>query len=375
VKVLLGGEGERPASGYRVSISGKLYKEEQQQVSKESNAAGLADFGLVRPGSYTIRVETPWLASDRKFAAYSTEVVEPGSVKEVTIRVPEEKLAKTDVRLQFELPEDLRKQGVTTYIEFRSPVQKVKGVDKEYTYQGGAPIVHFIDEKTYHYRSYSASNVTRGTHSRPFYGWFTLKDYDSIPPSERREPVWLTAEYRIGEVLLLLPDRRLPSSVYREPRYFIVERYYFETPETFTPESGKQNLWKITLPPKLIESARTRMKAWNQQPPKTPRTRTSDSQLLKKLLPTRTSFDNLTDRQKRTFVAEVREYFLALDESGDGTLQEKEWNASQRILPIFLKGKIDLTKDMTEREFVLNYIRLIGDPSWKRSAPAKKTKE
>jgi hypothetical protein len=376
VKLLLGGEGERPGVGYWVSIEGRLYKEEKQSVSKKSTTTGLVDFGLVRPGRYSVRVTTPWIASSPteygpKFVSNHIVVVEPGSEKELTFRVPEKAVVKTDVRLRVDLPADLQKRGVTAYIQFHAPVQNIKGSSQTYQYSRSGPVVHYLTEKTQHYRYENASNVQTSSFTRnPFYGSLQLQDFEQIPTSRRASPSWVTAEYGIEAILLLIPstERYRGGGFNIEKRYYVVDQVYFDKPVTFSPQAGKQNVWKIALPPKLIESARKRLKTWNDGQPTTPLSAASD-EFLKKLAATGTGFDSLPVADKGDYVTQVRYYFSIMDANKDGNLQESEWDASKRIKPAFAKAKIDLTKNMTERDFVLNYIRVFLPG--KQNQPAK----
>jgi len=85
------------------------------------------------------------------------------------------------------------------------------------------------------------------------------------------------------------------------------------------------------------------------------------------------SFAKLSDDQKRKYREIIESYFEYLDEDDegnkDGKLQESDWEASQRIKPIFAGAGIDLSREMTQREFVGHYLRLVPpeeDPTWKR---------
>ncbi len=83
------------------------------------------------------------------------------------------------------------------------------------------------------------------------------------------------------------------------------------------------------------------------------------------------AYDKLPDGEKQEYVKILKTYFTYLDTADgtgnkDGKLQEREWNASERIKPIFVNAKIDLKKDMTETQFVEHYTKLVGtkDPTW-----------
>lgn len=58
--------------------------------------------------------------------------------------------------------------------------------------------------------------------------------------------------------------------------------------------------------------------------------------------------------------ATAKQYFKLLDGDSNDTISEAEWTRSARIRRMFELGKIDMSKPMTEAEFVENYVRLLG---------------
>lgn len=80
------------------------------------------------------------------------------------------------------------------------------------------------------------------------------------------------------------------------------------------------------------------------------------------------AYDKLTDEQKKKYSEIVMVYFNYMDMNKDGKMQPAEWGASARIKPIFEKGKVDISKDMSAEEFVAHYAKLVGtdDKNWKK---------
>lgn len=87
------------------------------------------------------------------------------------------------------------------------------------------------------------------------------------------------------------------------------------------------------------------------------------------------SYEKLSDAKKKEYRDIVKTYFEYLDGGGnkDGKLQEKEWDASSRIKPVFVNAKIDLKKEMSEADFISHYTKLVGtkDPTWQRRNPSR----
>ncbi|MCC7424967.1 MAG: hypothetical protein IT428_32245 [Planctomycetaceae bacterium] len=58
--------------------------------------------------------------------------------------------------------------------------------------------------------------------------------------------------------------------------------------------------------------------------------------------------------------ATAKQYFKLLDGDSNDTISEAEWTRSARVRRMFELGKIDMSKPMTEAEFVEHYVRLLG---------------
>jgi hypothetical protein len=108
---------------------------------------------------------------------------------------------------------------------------------------------------------------------------------------------------------------------------------------------GETVFWSVEVPPKMIENVRERLKEWDRRK---------------------------AELQKQT-EAQARNYFSVMDANKDGRVQPDEWNPPNSIKPAFEKAKIDLTKDMTEKDFIANYIRVFqtGKQKTPEKQPAK----
>ncbi|MFQ5732322.1 MAG: hypothetical protein ACE5KM_10260 [Planctomycetaceae bacterium] len=88
------------------------------------------------------------------------------------------------------------------------------------------------------------------------------------------------------------------------------------------------------------------------------------------------TYDQLSDGRKKEYRAVIKTYFDYLDKegNGDGKLQEKEWDGSRRIKPIFVNAGIDIKKDMTEADFIQHYTKLVGtkDKTWRKQFKGKR---
>jgi HAAS len=367
-KLVKGKKGGPPAVGYSVDLQGQPYKDMNDLISKKTDPTGTADFGLVRPGGYTAWITTPW--NSRKSIRVQ---IGPGSETEKMVVCPSEKVLTTNVRLRVKLPADLSMRGCFVALRIRSPYQVLNGQwwnlgafgsASWFVLSGNQPAR--IDER---WNLISISNALRQSSKRddPFLGQVIIPVRTARSRQSNEEWKWVTATYAATDIALLMPQGSsiTPSAAiggemdpvllvdYVEfggrPNYS--QTVSIEKMPTFSPATAANEavIWNVELPPKMIENARKRLKEWDQD---------TDMQFSRKLLPTGTSFDALTMAQKWNYVRQIRYYFTLMDANKDGRLQESEWNASKRIKPAFEKAKIDLTKDMSERDFVLHYIKL-----------------
>jgi hypothetical protein len=57
-------------------------------------------------------------------------------------------------------------------------------------------------------------------------------------------------------------------------------------------------------------------------------------------------------------VLKAKNYFSLLDENKDGSIDEKEWDKSNRVKSMFKSAGIDLAQPMASQQFVETYVRL-----------------
>lgn len=347
-KLLLGEEGNEPAVGYQAWLDGRPYggeKESTIQLQRKSNENGMVDFGLVRPGAYFVTVATP---SNFKRQIHVT--VTPGQVAAITVRCPREQPVKTNVKLQVDLPKDLLDRKVAVLIELFRPRLTVGSTSWSST-SGGRMLLASGKDSAEPYLG--STNYGRVSNSL-FHGKIQLVSYED---AGRKPSAWLTAEYRVRAIQVILKDDATSNNRRRQLWWIVAAARYDELgregeeSQSFKPQAGKENVWTTQLPHKLLKQVRQRFKKLDE-------------------MKTATPLEQLTTSEQQRYLTLLVDYFTYLDRrgNGDGKLQEREWDVSNRIKPIFLKAKVDLQKDMTMAEFQRHYIRLIGvdDPTWKR---------
>ena len=364
IRLFLGEAGRRPAAGYEIKLDGHPYGEEKQNVDKTTDKQGVADFGLLRPGIYQASALSPSGLRCRFRVS-----VNPGRETDVTIRCPSQKLEKANVKLKVDLPQDLVDRQARVLVVLSNPYKEV----------GTHHWSQYI-----HWRYYLADGPND---ARPHQIW-EINSYSSNPQldgtatlaignRDPNPPSWVTADYQAYEfyVLLKKSSRNIRRS-FRQKKgtdWSIVARgLAYENNESpkFTPDATQDNVWTVSLPKKLLADVRKKFRAMDDAKRKAKEHDGELASFLKKPPATGTDFDKLTDKEKQAYIDIVRKYFSYLDErgNGDGRLQEREWDVSQRIKPIFVNAKIDLTREMGEVVFLKHYIRLVGidDKTWQK---------
>jgi len=394
VKLVLDGGSRGPAVGYTVYVTGQPYKrgEKEESISKKTDAAGLVDFGLVRPGNYSLQVYTPWNTSQR----YGL-LIQPGDEVEKTLLCPSMRIVETKGRFEVELPPDLAKRNCQVAFLIGGAYQIsenakwwVQGSDTQYFLATKEGKVRPIG------RSFGISQMPFGLPSETaFLGQARHLNRPSVGGRNRRSSGsqsglnWVTGKYTLNHIVLILPiERRVQPSrrgrsfpVRELTMHYVVESVSYghqqsegglvvaEAP-TFEPKAGVENVWKITLPPKMIASARKRLKAWDTRRVATIGSKEELDEFIKKITPTGNDFDKLSEEKKQEYVTTGIGYFFSIDRSGnsDGKLQLSEWGASQGIKQLFLNANIDLQKEMTQRQFLLHFVRIYPGPNRKRKS-------
>lgn len=103
VRIVLDNETQSPGEGFRIGLSGHAHTaSEEARLDETSNADGLADFGVVRPGTYELRVTCPW----GEWRRLSIQV-RPGSDRVVAITAPAKPREPVTVHPAISWPESL----------------------------------------------------------------------------------------------------------------------------------------------------------------------------------------------------------------------------------------------------------------------------
>lgn len=115
VRIVLANGEQTPAEGFDVELSGNAHTaSEEARLDEATDAAGLADFGVVRPGTYQVRVTCPW----GEYQQLSTQV-RPGSDRVVEITVPAGPPKPVAVRPRVQWTESLADRGLGVVCLFR----------------------------------------------------------------------------------------------------------------------------------------------------------------------------------------------------------------------------------------------------------------
>jgi hypothetical protein len=311
-KLVLGEEGTKPAVGYTVKLQGEPYRETRiasdgrggrrgrRSLDKKSGDDGIVDFGLVRPGSYRVTFVSPW-----DYSRTQDVLVPAGSKTDMTIRCPTEKAERTRLKIELALPADLAKQKLAAFV--RIPQPQLKAGNAVWTFPqpdpaflvstqfGTLQVPYFgpggLGIQAIEY--FAKPHAQTGTLGILDIGRGGIQSVDTVD-------AW-TLPYKVETLAIVLPaypelpglgdvggGTGLPggpmgivgpgpmgSGGYGPmgglPMNNFVLAYisygkrrplglFSENPPTFTPQAGKENVWKITLPPKLIEQARAAMK-------------------------------------------------------------------------------------------------------------------
>ena len=283
-----------PAEGFSIKLD--------DQIFRTSDAAGLADFGLIHPGGHSFQITKAW--GRRSVCGTGDFSVEPGSRTNLKIICPKKALEPVPVRVRCGLPNDLEKAELVVYAPFHfSP---------------------FVTDRT----SWSFSDgLVPATHSLLFgpgvelaeilkpvglYPWqnHTSTLFAEVLTSDVRaivEPAetiqWARGTYQLSELIVLRPSSSQPGNGGRVrfeilvrcyPRHGTFSPCYPQQPPTeeelrtgggnvtagwpvpglvlpevswskittsFDARPERVNEWKITLPGDLIEAAREKLKA------------------------------------------------------------------------------------------------------------------
>ncbi len=109
-----------------------------KQISRKSDASGIADFGLVNPGEYSFSFSR---TLDRRTLSGTGElVVGPGSHINQRVLVPKRALEPVPLQVRCEWPDDLEKEGLILDVAFRFVDIQKNGIWWNLNYGMGAQI-------------------------------------------------------------------------------------------------------------------------------------------------------------------------------------------------------------------------------------------
>jgi hypothetical protein len=263
VRLVLGEPDGSPAAGFQVNLSNLT---DGLKYEEQTGADGIADFGLLRPGTYDVEALTPW--QDRTFISLT---VRPGRslLKEIVCPQPPE---MSEISLKINWPEDLRDRELFARCDFRPaprsiqdqiiwyPPYSKQDLEKGVLADTAGNVVEmkfplaYIDNtraspdpptpihwesRTYllHRLSVGSGRVWRADSKPPSKLSFLASVSYSTPPVPITRPSeGMTQGYTVG------PDgmgRTVPLAA----------------PE-LTARPDQPNVWKITLPDELVEAVR-----------------------------------------------------------------------------------------------------------------------
>jgi hypothetical protein len=129
-----------PVAGCSITLY--LRDPPQRQISRTSDASGIADFGLVNPGEYSITVSRR--LDRRTLSGAGQLIVDPGSRINQRILLPKKALAPVPLQVRCEWPADLGKEGLILDASFRFVGIQNNGVVWGFNYGMGTPTTHSV---------------------------------------------------------------------------------------------------------------------------------------------------------------------------------------------------------------------------------------
>jgi hypothetical protein len=294
-RLVLGKDGTKPAVGYTVKLQGEPYREtliepgrrggrrRGRSLNKVSGHDGIVNFGLVRPGSYRVTFVSPW-----DYLRTMDVLVPAGSKTDMTIRCPTERPARTTMKLRVTLPKDLLDRRCALYAEITPPKLKVGKPTWEFPGRSNPYFIssRFGTQRLGELGLGEGQNINYFEKPKSEIGILGILDRGHVVEIANSQDAW-TLPYKVQTLAIVLPAYPdLPGNgstagggpmgpmgpiSYGQPTQNFVLSYisygkrrplglFSDNPPTFTPQAGRDNVWKITLPPKLIEQARDAMK-------------------------------------------------------------------------------------------------------------------
>ena len=282
LKLVKGEDGTEPAVGYRGTLTGGVY--ESNGMTRYSDKAGLLDFGHVQPGHYTVRLSTPW-------GAYRTLGfdITPGTKIDRTIHCPAEEVVEADVRLEVEWPDDLPEEIDMAHITVSDPVQPF-GDDAWQLPGRSSDFLVKRDGTVTRIHSNQISSMGFPGRRSPGSLGISIARFQEGRPRFPESEQWRTARYNVVRIALvwdlselMTPRYSRDSSDSRDSAFArpnpstmgIVSQATVNLqleegelplgePQVFTPQASDENVWRITLPPPMVEQARERIRNYQQ---------------------------------------------------------------------------------------------------------------
>ena len=121
VHLVLADTADEPAVGYKARMKGSLLAaSEEMTMDEKTDPDGIADFGMVHPGQFSLTVTTPWGEE------YSRSVVvKPGLSHLETVPCPQGPPADSDVSIAVDWPDDLAQAGYWIVCEFSTGSRRI----------------------------------------------------------------------------------------------------------------------------------------------------------------------------------------------------------------------------------------------------------
>lgn len=132
----------RPAVGYEVTLTGHILDTAKAvSITHKTDAQGIADMGLVRPGQHQLGISTPW--QEKRTAA--TITVLPGQSLTEAIVCPGSGFLNTSIDFTVDWPDDLKNKGLWVVCDFRQEFRSFDDKIPWYTQYGNEQHVVLIE--------------------------------------------------------------------------------------------------------------------------------------------------------------------------------------------------------------------------------------
>jgi hypothetical protein len=103
VQVVKDDSSKSPAQGFIVGFRGNAHTASEEVVlSEKSDAQGMVDFGVVRPGTYSVAVTTPWGETHS-----TSTLVRPGTEHTISVTCPAQDTKKVAIDFEVKWPDSI----------------------------------------------------------------------------------------------------------------------------------------------------------------------------------------------------------------------------------------------------------------------------